>query len=311
MKKNKFNTQISWLISGLMMLAGLVSAPSVKAASVLAIQTLPSYMNTDTFKLSCTSDASSVTFSVTKSGGSTVSFATVDLTVNPCQVQITSSQITGEGEYTFSVTDGALSKSTTTIFDKSGPSPVSDYYKDGLSDGVRIHWTNPSDSDFSKVIIYRGDTPDFTADSAHEITTQPGGGGSPMTYEDHSVPLAGKTFYYNLRAIDKAGNSSSLVGDGGETITVVITPTPGVSGEQLILPTKEAAGSVLGTEASPSPEPEISSETNLIDKINEFGNSTPQPLRWILTHKKISLGIILAIALISYGIIRISKKKDS
>lgn len=309
MKENKSNIPATYFAIGLALLTGLIVVSPVRAGSVLAIQTLPSYMNTDTFKLSCTSDASSVTFSVSKSGGSAVNFATIDLTGSPCQVQITSSQITGEGEYTFSVTDGSLSKSTTTIFDKSGPSPVSDYYKDGLSDGVRIHWTNPSDSDFSKVIIYRGDSPDFTADSAHEITTQPGGGGSPMTYEDHSVPLPGKTFYYNLRAIDKAGNSSSLVGDGGGTVTVVTTPTPGASGEVTILPIEEQKGSILGVEATTSPKPVTTNEPSLVDKINGFASQTSQPFRWILTHKKISIAILLACGVVIYGAVALKKKR--
>lgn len=308
MKKNKLNIQAACFITGLAILAGLSAAAPAKAESVLAIQILPSYVNTDTFKLSCTSNAASVTFAVSKNGGSFADFATVDLAADPCQVQVTSAQVTGEGEYTFSVTDGSLSKSTTTIFDKCGPSPASDYYKDDLSDGVRIHWRNPSDSDFSKVIIYRGISPDFEADSSHEITTQPGGGGSLMTYEDHSMPPAGTSYYYNIRAIDKAGNSSSLIGDGGGTIIVAASPSP--SGEQsIILPLEKSPGSVLGSEATSSTEPQAVSEPNLIDKINEFGNSTPQPFRWILTHKKMSLGILLLATAISYIVLHTIKKK--
>ena len=228
MEKSKIVTS---LMISVLLLAGL--ATPVKAANQVQIQNLPSYVNTNNFKLSCSAittqlvdgDPATTThaqFYVTKDGGSEVAFGpSINLSASPCQVQVTNLQITEEKGYTFTVKlNSGESSSTSTIFDNSGPSIVSNYYKDGLSDGVRIHWTNPSDSDFSKVIIYRGETPDFSADSTHEITTQAGGAGVPMTYEDHSTPSMGKTYYYNIRAIDKAGNSSGLVGDGGGTVTV-------------------------------------------------------------------------------------------
>ena len=105
MLKNKLTTS---LILGLLMLFGVVIP--AKASTVLAIQTLPSYINTRDFKLSCTSDASSVTFSVSKNGGSPVNFATLNPTATPCQVQVTPAQIDEEATYTFTVTDGSLSR---------------------------------------------------------------------------------------------------------------------------------------------------------------------------------------------------------
>lgn len=286
------------------------------------IQQLPGYVNINNFKLSCSAitdalidgDSGTTTtaqFYVTKNGGSEIAFgSSIDLATTPCQVQVTNLQITEEKGYVFTVKlSSGESSSTSTIFDNSGPSPVSGYYKDGLSDGVRIHWTNPSDGDFSKVIIYRGDTPDFSADSSHEITTQPGGAGSPMTYEDHSNPPSGITYYYNLRAIDKAGNSSALTGDGGNITTVVQTGTPsGTPGQVIILPKTEGEGSILGTEATVSPEPE-DTKTSLVDQINGYAGSTPEPFKWILTHKKISLGIILVLFAAAYGLYRLKERK--
>ena len=307
MSKNKFTTS---LILGLLMLFGVVIPAK---ASVLAIQTLPSYINIRDFKLSCTSDASSVTFSVSKNGGSPVNFATLNPTATPCQVQVTPAQIDEEATYTFTVTDGSLSRSTSTIFDNSGPSPVSGYYKDGLSDGYRLHYHTPSDSDFDKVIIYRGDAPDFSADSSHEIATVNSSPNSDMTYEDHFGMVAGKTYYYYIRALDHAGNSSPLTGDGG--VTTVITPTPGtvLSGTNvIILPGQEGTGSVLGTEATASPTPELGSpqpdQGGVVNQINQFANQTPNPIKWILTHKKISIGIALILFGIAYYLYRMSKK---
>lgn len=318
MEKSKIVTSLMICV---LLLAGL--ATPVNAANQVQIQNLPSYINVNNFKLSCSAittqlvdgDPGTTTYAqfyVTKDGGSETAFGpSIDLSVSPCQVQVTNLQITEEKGYTFAVKlNSGESSSTSTIFDNSGPSIVSNYYKDGLNDGVRIHWTNPSDSDFSKVIIYRGETPDFSADSNHEITTQTGGAGAPMTYEDHSTPPMGKTYYYNIRAIDKAGNSSGLVGDGGGVVTVSQTSTPTESGSNVIIVPKEN-GSVLGTEATTSPSEvsgEESAEGGIVDKINEFANKTPEPFKWILTHKKVSIGIALALLAAAYILYRLSKK---
>jgi len=224
-------------------------------ASVLTIQTLPSYVNTNSFKLSCTTDAATAQFSVSKHGGAFTNFGPlIDTTVNPCIVQVTSSEVNDQTDYVFSVNGGPT---TSTNYDISGPSPVSGYYKEHVSDGFnKLHWTNPHDTDFSQVVIYRGDTPDFSADSSHEIGRVAGSPNSDMTYDDHYSPDGNKTHYYDIRAIDQAGNSSSLVGDGSTT-TTTSTPTPAAGGGTVqVLPSEQGVGgSVLSKETSPSAEP--------------------------------------------------------
>lgn len=306
-------------------LAFMVLATPVKAfENKVQIQQLPTYMNTDTFKISCSAvtanlvdtDASTTTkaqFYFTKEGGGETAFGSlIDLSVTPCQAQLTGSQINDEKKYTITVKlDSGEISSTTFIFDRSGPSPVSGFSRDGLSDGARLKWTNPENEDFDKVIIYRGEEQGFSADSSHEIAVVRGSANSPMAYEDHSTPPSGKNYYYLIRALDKAGNTSGLVGDGGG-VTVVISPTPGTgeTGKVTVFP-KEApkGGSVLGTEATPSPTPTATVSPNVVQKINNFASTTPQPFRWILTHKKISLGVVVLIGLSIYTIKRIRAKK--
>jgi hypothetical protein len=319
-------TKISLTFLALSLIAGLMFVGPVYAlTNQVQIQELPAYVNTNNFKLSCSAITNALTdsnlgtttmaqFYVTPSGGSETSFGSaIDLSVNACQVQVTDSQIGGETSYTFTVKlDTGESSSTTTIYDHSGPGTVSGYYKEGLGDGFKLHWTNPSDSDFSKVIIYRGESVDFTADSSHEVVTLPSGGGSPMTYEDHFSIDTSKTYFYDLRAVDKAGNSGNLVGDGQVT-TVVTTPTPqagGRSGSVTQLPIGVSSGSVLGTESSPTPEAEglQTPQGGVVNQINQFAKNTPQPLRWILTHKKISLGVAALLMLLGYTLYRRSKK---
>lgn len=300
----KINKLVALLIGSLACLA--VALP-VRAGTIyiLSIQKLPSYINNDTFKLSCTSNGEFAQFYVSKNGGADTAFGpSINLSTTPCQVDVTGSQINDETTYKFTVklNTGELD-STTTIFDKSGPDPVGGFYKDGLSDGYRLHYHTPSNEDFSRVMIYRGDTQGFEADSSHEIATVTCSRDSDMTYEDHSGPNK----YYLIRAIDKAGNSSGLTGDGGKVTIIESTSNP-KSGEVVILPSI-SQGSVLGEEASPTPAPEIITGDDLVEKINTFANTTPQPFRWILTHKKITIGLLLIAILLTWRIRQYKKNK--
>lgn len=279
------------------------------------IQKLPSYVNANNFKLSCSAitealvDGNPATttvaqFFITKSGGSETAFGpAIDLTSNPCQVEVTNLQITEEKSYVFTVKlDSGETSSTPTIFDNSGPSPVSGYYKDGLDNGFRLHYHTPSDADFDKVMIYRGETPDFAADSAHEIATVNSSPNTDMTYEDYS----GTNKYYAIRALDHAGNTSSLVGDGGGTTVTQTVVSPVAGSEKVsILPKEAPQGVVLGTEATPSP----TSKASLVDKINQYAGGTKEPFKWILTHKKISLVVAVVLLGAAFFLFKRSSKK--
>jgi hypothetical protein len=128
-----------------------------------------------------------------------------------------------------------------------------------------------------------------------------------MTYEDHVGNTENR--YYLIRAIDKAGNSSGLNGDGGGIITTVSqTTTPSTNGKVSILPAV-GQGSVLGSEASPSPSPVVI-EPTLANRITELGNKSPQPFKWILTHKKASFAIALLLIGIAFSLYRYSKKSN-
>lgn len=255
---------VTWLIS---YLVGLVVLATPVSAAVLSIQQLPAYIDTNNFKLSCTSDGGVVDFEVSKGGGAFTTFASVDTDSNPCVVQVTSSVVNDQTDYIFR----AGGKTTSTFYDISGPSPVSGYYKEKVGDGFyKLHWKNPGDSDFSKVVIYRGETADFPADNSHEIARVSGGANSDMTYDEHQ-PDPAKTYYYAIRALDKADNSSSLVGDQGTTTTTTTATGAGsiagastaTTGQANTLPVEE--GQVLSeetAEGSPDASPVASDAQN-------------------------------------------------
>lgn len=281
--------------------------PSMAYATPLVyIQQLPSYINVNSFNLSCTSNGTSAQFYVSKNGGVQTSFGpAINLSTTQCLVPVTSSEVNDQTNYTFTVTVDGVSSSTSTFFDNSGPSGVSGYYKERVNDGkYKLHWRNPGDSDFDKVVIYRGESADFSADNGHEIARVSGGSNSDMTYDDNFSPDANKTYFYAIRALDHAGNSSSLVGDGGTTTTSA-TPKAGVLGAS----TKSAGkvtslpkeGSVLGTEASPTATP-----VSAPDQTEQSGNVGAT--NWVMTHKKISLAILLILIAIGYGFYQFSKK---
>lgn len=273
----------------------------VAFASVLSIQQLPGYINTNNFRLSCTSNGGTYQFEVSKNGGAFSTFGpSIDTGSSQCVVQVDSSIVNEQAVYTFRIGD----KTTSTTYDSSGPNPVSGYYKERISDGeYKLHWRNPDNTDFDKVIIYRGETSDFSADGSHEIARVSGSPNSEMSYEDHFAPDAGKNYYYAIRAIDRASNSSSLEGDSGTTTTATVTGSvtgaSSTNGKVTVLPSEN--GSILGTEATPESTQEAISESEL--------NTNPGLLKWMLTHKKASLGVALALGAIAYFLYSKSKKK--
>lgn len=273
------------------------------SADVLSIQSLPTYINNNSFKLSCTSSGGVVQFLVSKHGEAFSSFGpSIDTSINPCVVQIDSSVVNEQTDYKFSV--GGFE--TSTIYDASGPSPVTGYYKERINDGMyKLHFRTPSDGDFASVIIYRGETGDFQADNGHKIAEVNGGANSDMTYDDSFAPDASKTYYYDIRALDRANNSSGLTGDGGDTTYTQVlgtTTTPVAKTTVTSLSKEKSTGSVLGTEATleASATPEIISESVI--------NANPGAVKWVLTHKKISLGVALLLLTLSYGIVSFVKK---
>lgn len=274
-------------------ITNLLFASSVSALTpTVSIQSLPMYINITDFKLSCSAlGGTNVQFSFKKEGGSYQNLGNViDVTTSPCQIQVTSSQINEEIKYYFKATlDGVATDETNSIYDNSGPSPVSSYYTDSLGGGdFKIHWRNPNNVDFARVMIYRGDTTDFSADSSHEIATVLGSPDSDMTYGDH-VPDQNKTYYYAIRAIDKAGNSSSLVGDGS-TSTIIVDEEPSQTGSDSVtqLPREATGGQILGEEVdleTMDDPPAIETPDGIIGKVVKF----------VKDRTKITVGIIALI----------------
>lgn len=283
----------------------LIFAVPAKAAPLVYIQTLPGYISYVDFKLSCTSNGNTAQFYSRKDGGSWTAFGPlINLATDPCQVQVSNAQFGSEGLFHFEVviSGGEASAETSTTLDTTPPGGISDFGKSRTGGGSTYHltWKNPSDSDYQRVFIYRGTEPGFESDG-NKIAEAGGAPGDNMSYDDGSLD-PGKEYYYYFRALDHANNASGLSGDS-TTTTVYTTPTPGTgtTGRVTVLPKEQGTGgSVLGTEASPTPEATIQPKGSAVDQINQFAAQTPEPFKWILTHKKISIGILIILGLLVY-----------
>src|SRR4030042_344185 len=209
---------ITGLIIGLFV-TFTMAAPAF-ASTIVQIQGLPGYINYTDFKLSCTTNGSTAQFYSKKDGGTYTSFgSSINLTTNPCQVQVNNGQFGSEGKFWFMVavdgetTETALNQKSTTL-DTTATGNVSEFGKSRTGGGTvyHLHWKNPFESDYQRVFIYRGVEAGFEADGNHKIAEAGGAPGDTMTWDDGSLDTT-KEYSYYIRALDKAGNSSGVVGD--------------------------------------------------------------------------------------------------
>lgn len=273
----------------------------------VSIQSLPTYINYDNFRLSyaaASDNPVSVLFSVKKDGDSTWKDFGGTISGNNGYVDVGGSQFyDGDGLYEFRVllNGGTASDTTSVRLDRGGPSPVSEYSKQDMGGGhYKLSWRTPSDSDFDKVLIYRSTETKFDANGSTRVGEL---GGSPnvvYSWEDFGLD-ANKTYYYALRAFDYAGNASSIVSDiPSTTQETVITEEVG---EVQLLPGEEGAsqadgeGEVLGEEEEGLEGEEMDEEMTAGDK-----SIFEKVVQFAKDRTKITVGIIFGLGVIIYGV---------
>ncbi len=239
-------------LAAALLLAAVVSVKAI--TDTVAISDLPEYFNTDTFKLSysaLSNNPVTAQFYVRKDTNPSWTAFGGAQTGASGQVQVTGTQINdGDGLYRFKVQiSGAVDETTTTI-DRSGPASVQNYWKEQVAGGFyRLHWKNPSDDDLSRVFIYRSTELQFTADGLTKVGELGGGPDNEMTWDNVGLDSS-KTYYYALRAVDKAGNASGIVSDPETQVTVLEAAAQVPAEEEVVtLPREEEErGQVLGEE---------------------------------------------------------------
>ncbi|HOX30264.1 MAG TPA: hypothetical protein P5080_04280 [Candidatus Paceibacterota bacterium] len=106
----------------------------------------------------------------------------------------------------FKTLSGVNSKvvSDSIILDMTPPANVSYFTATGFENQIELNWVNPTDLDFSGVLILRSDQ-FYPADRESGVPVYDGGG---ENYVDKGLE-SGKTYYYAAFAYDKLGNSAS------------------------------------------------------------------------------------------------------
>ncbi len=249
------------------LIAGFLLAAPVRAIFKLALSPVPEYQKSADFRLYYTyidtdDNEAAVNLYVQKEGDSWRQTKDRDKTEMSGYFQIEDADIyAGEGKYNFyaQAKVGSLpaqnSATVSIIVDRTNPDMVSDYKKERVGESAyRLSWTNPQNDDFYRVFLYRSKDESFTADEGTKIGEAGGTPGEKQSFENSGLEKD-TTYYYALRAIDRAGNSSDLVTDApgkviaGEVtiITTAVTATPAPAG---------AEGTILGEEEEEGEEAE-------------------------------------------------------
>ncbi len=187
-----------------------------------------------------------------------------------------------DGTYSFYVTANGVASNTVSVeYNAGGPSTPQSYSKEQTdSCHYKINFRTADDSGKTvKVELYRSTNTSFSADNGSRANEVNIGSSSDGSFTDN-VSDCNKTWYYVIRAFDKFGNGSGIIGDSVVTSTMTITPTPGAGGaipvsagnipaqgQTLGAKTGTEEGSVLG--ATPSAKPEVVETANPAKKISK------------------------------------------
>jgi uncharacterized repeat protein (TIGR01451 family) len=216
--------------------------------------------------------------------------------------------------------------------DKTAPSKPLNYTKNLTSCVATLNYTTANDGQTSQVEIYRSTQTTFTANSSTLLATVVVGPNQSKTYIDNQ-PNCNLTYYYAIRSVDNAGNTSGFTADK-QVITVVVaqpasntgntnnttgnTNTGNVAGTNTTTGNgtnqnpAEGGTNVLGenatgntptpsgTEGNPTSAPQVAGET-------ETGTSqNSNTLVYVLT----ALVGLTALGLVAYALLRRNAKKS-
>jgi hypothetical protein len=161
-----------------------------------------------------------------------------------------------------------------------------------------------------KVVLYRSTETSFSLDAGHQVNTLSIGSDTDGFMTDNVSPNCSTEYFYVIRAFDVYGNGSGVVGDSSVTTTTVnptttqtqgAIPVGGTGGGSVLGSQTGEKEEVLGTESA---EKKASEE----DKLKAGQNPVTNLTNWVLTHKKISLLVLLILGAVTYYLYRRYKK---
>ncbi|QHO63425.1 DUF11 domain-containing protein [Candidatus Chazhemtobacterium aquaticus] len=302
--------------------------PDTTAPSVHIVN-LPTYKNTNSFEISYTAlDAGTsglreVTLEFRREGQSWQNLTT--LTSSSGKFMVNSSHITQDDKYYFRSTacdhaGNCASDETSTIVDRELPPAPESFQKSWKDEYAYIlKWHNPSSTQSYKVYIYRYHEPVFIAQDASLIAVLDVTPNTDIEWQNsHPEP---KPYYYAIRNVDPAGNTSGLVSDPETTATTTsssqsapegtpVTGSESFSGTKLVA-AQSGSGQILGEQDSQDEDQdeegsEVSPDSDAIDQAldqatPEGGPDSSPSILWRIL-------IIIAVGIILIYIFYIRKK---
>jgi len=231
-----------------------------------------------------------------------------------CQVDGIMNQ--GSGTYNFeAIATGSTTPTSNVVsvnFNNSeGPGAPENYNKtkpDNCTYKITFKTANDSGKTV-KVSLYRSSDTAFNVDSGHQVNSINIGSDTDSSMTDNISPNCDTNYYYAIRAFDIYGNGSDVRGDSNTTTTTVNTTTT-TSTEQGAIPVAGQGGSVLGEKTGTATEAakEVLGETKAIETV-ALPNSASSATSWIMSHKKISLLILIIIAGTAFSLYRRFQKR--
>lgn len=230
---------------------------------------------------------------------------------NVCQVG--NGLLNQNGTYQFDVI--AYGSSTTTSntvnvdFNTDGPGTPGNYNKtkpDNCTYEITFR-TADDNGKTVKVVLYRSSNQNFSLDNGTQVNQVSIGSNTDGSMTDNISPNCNTNYYYAIRAFDKYGNGSGATGDSS-TSTTIISPT--VTQQEGAI-AGGTAGNVLGAEAGGQGQvlgTESAKPTQTPAKVTGQ-NPVSNAVNWVLTHKKVSLLVLIILAAIAYFLYRRYYKK--
>lgn len=128
-------------------------------------------------------------------------------------------QMSAQGEYRFRVqavssSQTQLSNTTIVNYQTRNPDRIENYQKTQLSQcQYQISFSTPSDTRVSKIEIFRSTTTSINTSSSNRVYFQDVNPSQDITRVDTIANCDQDEYFYAVRTLDQAGNSSALVGD--------------------------------------------------------------------------------------------------
>jgi uncharacterized repeat protein (TIGR01451 family) len=280
------------IVFALLALTSFTTSVSATGETVVQLATLPASTNNTDIKLS---------YNALDLGGATVSvqayykrpnegnFSALGGPVigNSGQISVQSIITSDDGTYEFKVeatgTSSDTSDTVSTKLDRISPDAPRDFKKERVAVGTyKISWKTPDDATINRVVIWKSESANFDANDSNKVAVVDSSANLEQSYFDNVDPS--KNYFYVLKSVDEAGNSSNFEGDkvqitetiGASTSTTGATGTSAGQGSQA--GQGQGTGGQILSAATESATPSASS----ISENQESQTTSSQASKWYI-----------------------------